>query len=338
MWLVTNKTNCIKLKKFEKNVIIPFFTELLNCKRQKTYCDFAKYINSINKDNEFGLLVYICKRKVDKIKFIDCVNDLISNYTYEQLKGYYYIYLKQNRQVTQKRTSIDIFTIPEQFKKIFVNFFYNRFFTDDKIWNFFDTSGFSRSDFHKNFKNENKIFVCPYCDIDTTLNIGNNQIEHFWPKDQFPFLAMNALNLVSSCHSCNMPFEGKGRSVNAPISMPYTKQIGEYVKFKINIPKEQVKVSSCILDVSNYILLLKLDKRYSNPQVYNYLIYLGNSLYNSIIQYENTQGKKLTCSELNDYITTAKKHDKKNTPLYFALMGIYNNYDNYKQYLRDLNP
>lgn len=29
MWFVTNKTNCIKLKKFEKKVIIPLFTELL---------------------------------------------------------------------------------------------------------------------------------------------------------------------------------------------------------------------------------------------------------------------------------------------------------------------
>ena len=32
MWFVTNKTNCIKLKKFEKKVIIPLFTELLNYK------------------------------------------------------------------------------------------------------------------------------------------------------------------------------------------------------------------------------------------------------------------------------------------------------------------
>lgn len=218
MWFVTNKTNCIKLKKFEKKVIIPLFTELLNYKRQSDYSDFVKYLNAKNINNQNDALIYICKRKVNKIKFIDCVNKIISDYTYEQIRWYFYIYLIQNKQIKEKQTSIGFFKIPEPFKTIFVDFFYNKFFSNDKIWSFLDTSSFSRSDFHNNFKNENRLFVCPYCDIDTTLNIGNNQIEHFWPKSQFPFLAMNALNLISSCHSCNMPFEGKGTSVRTPYS------------------------------------------------------------------------------------------------------------------------
>ena len=64
--------------------------------------------------------------------------------------------------------------------------------------------------------------------------------------------------------------------------------------------------------------LLNLKNRYANPQIYNYLLNLGNSLYSDIIQYENNLGKKLTDSELNNYITTAKKHDKKHIPLYFV--------------------
>ena len=70
--------------------------------------------------------------------------------------------------------------------------------------------------------------------------------------------------------------------------------------------------------------------------IINYLLNLGNSLYSDIIQYENNLGKKLTDSELNNYITTAKKHDKKHIPLYFALMSIYNNYDNYILYLHNI--
>lgn len=168
------------------------------------------------------------------------------------------------------------------------------------------------------------------------MNIGNNQIEHFWPKSQFPFLAMNALNLISSCHSRNMPFEGKGTSVRTPISTPYTKQIGNYVKFIMNISKEQIDISTNLQDISNYVYLLNLKNRYANPQIYNYLLNLGNSLYSDIIQYENNLGKKITDSELNNYITTAKKHDKKHIPLYFALMSIYNNYDNYILYLHNI--
>lgn len=109
MWFVTNKTNCIKLKKFEKKVIIPLFTELLNYKRQSDYSDFVKYLNAKNINNQNDALIYICKRKVNKIKFIDCVNKIISDYTYEQIRWYFYIYLIQNKQIKEKQTSIDFF-------------------------------------------------------------------------------------------------------------------------------------------------------------------------------------------------------------------------------------
>lgn len=76
-----------------------------------------------------------------------------------------------------------------------------------------------------------------------------------------------------------MPFEGKGTSVRTPISTPYTKQIGNYVKFIMNISKEQIDISTNLQDISNYVYLLNLKNRYANPQIYNYLLNLGNSLY-----------------------------------------------------------
>ncbi len=111
-----------------------------------------------------------------------------------------------------------------------------------------------------------------------------------------------------------MPFEGKGTSVRTPISTPYTKQIGNYVKFIMNISKEQIDISTNLQDISNYVYLLNLKNRYANLQIYNHLLNLGNSLYSDIIQYENNLEKKLTDSELNNYITAAKKHDKKHIP------------------------
>ena len=53
-----------------------------------------------------------------------------------------------------------------------------------------------------------------------------------------------------------MPFEGKGTSVRTPISTPYTKQIGNYVKFIMNISKEQIDISTNLQDISNYVYLL----------------------------------------------------------------------------------
>ena len=55
----------------------------------------------------------------------------------------------------------------------------------------------------------------------------------------------------------------------------------------MNISKEQIDISTNLQDISNYVYLLNLKNRYANPQIYNYLLNLGNSLYSDIIQYEN---------------------------------------------------
>ena len=56
--------------------------------------------------------------------------------------------------------------------------------------------------------------VCPYCGHnfirsvkysrqDGTLNVAKAQIDHFFPKGQYPFLALSYANFVPSCPTCN---------------------------------------------------------------------------------------------------------------------------------------
>ncbi|TNJ63779.1 hypothetical protein FE784_23965 [Paenibacillus hemerocallicola] len=55
------------------------------------------------------------------------------------------------------------------------------------------------------------IKVCPYCNRNYVNNINfgakgvkrSSQLDHFFSKDEFPFLAMSFYNLVPSCPSCN---------------------------------------------------------------------------------------------------------------------------------------
>lgn len=54
--------------------------------------------------------------------------------------------------------------------------------------------------------------VCPYCDGD----IGEPDLDHYLPKQQFPLLACSPWNLVPVCKSCNNAIVGKGES--PPIS------------------------------------------------------------------------------------------------------------------------
>ena len=330
MWKVENKENYKILKLFEENIILPFFNNLLISKKQN-YQDFKEYLKNNINIKEHKILDYICKRKDNKKKFINCVNNLLM-LNYNELKKYYKIYKKQNKKLEKKQLNIKVENIPEDLKTIFIEFFYKKFFDKPKIWKLIGTEIFCRDKFHINFKEENSIYVCPYCDTDTFINSGNGEIEHFFPKSKFPFLAMNGLNLISSCHSCNKPFEGKGnKNIIFPVSMPYVEQIGDYINFKIDISEKVVKLDTNEDRITNYINLFQLDKRYSKDNVYKYIIKIGKSWYDNIIEYKKKIGRNISSNELKEFIIIAKQNEEKMCPYFFALKSLYSNYDNYKK-------
>lgn len=62
------------------------------------------------------------------------------------------------------------------------------------------TLHFDRDTFVQEFLQENNnLSVCPFCDGD----LGSAQVDHFFPKAKFPFLACHPLNLVPICSTCN---------------------------------------------------------------------------------------------------------------------------------------
>jgi len=64
---------------------------------------------------------------------------------------------------------------------------------------------YSRYDFVKLFK----LKSCPYCNrnyiftIDSKTNRLRAEIDHFYPKSKYPFLALSFYNLIPSCQVCN---------------------------------------------------------------------------------------------------------------------------------------
>ena len=65
---------------------------------------------------------------------------------------------------------------------------------------------------------------CPYCNRNYTFTVVNTdgrmrpQIDHFYPKSEFPFLAMSFFNLIPSCPSCN---HTKSDDFNKDLINPY---------------------------------------------------------------------------------------------------------------------
>ena len=78
------------------------------------------------------------------------------------------------------------------------------------------------------------IEVCPYCQRNYISSYGKKttaDLDHFYPKSLYPFLALSLYNFIPSCQVCNSRFKGykdKGISV-----YPYKESFDELgVKFK----------------------------------------------------------------------------------------------------------
>ncbi len=81
------------------------------------------------------------------------------------------------------------------------------------------------------------IKVCPYCNrnfIDTYVPErsgklkSNAQLDHFYPKEQYPYLALSLYNLIPCCAVCN---HGKS-NYNQELIYPYKESFGDYAKFE----------------------------------------------------------------------------------------------------------
>jgi hypothetical protein len=80
--------------------------------------------------------------------------------------------------------------------------------------------------------------VCPYCNRNYIFNFtksGNHeataQLDHFFDKSSYPYLAVSAYNLVPSCSTCNQRKSAK----QLDVFYPYTESFNEYAKFEYTL-------------------------------------------------------------------------------------------------------
>lgn len=78
--------------------------------------------------------------------------------------------------------------------------------------------------------------VCPYCGRSFTTTVKRrdgkyiraNQVDHYFPKAEYPWLALSIWNWIPACGSCNLQ---KGDNIS-PILYPYTEEMGEIYRFR----------------------------------------------------------------------------------------------------------
>lgn len=97
-----------------------------------------------------------------------------------------------------------------------------------------------------------KVSVCPYCNRQYIFVVGSSkdkharpEIDHFFPKEKYPFLALSFFNFIPSCHSCNHTKNAK----EDDIIYPYKESFSSEAKFALCISPSNRKITSA--DLSN---------------------------------------------------------------------------------------
>jgi hypothetical protein len=95
-----------------------------------------------------------------------------------------------------------------------------------------------------NFISNIDLKTCPYCNRNYIYSISKSgeiksQIDHFYPKSKYPFLAMSYYNLIPSCPTCNgfgAKEEKDPRENNNELINPYLIEDDDF-KFSFEIKK-----------------------------------------------------------------------------------------------------
>lgn len=330
MWKVTNNQNFIFLNSFKLKIIIKIFKIILELS--------GKQMNLSSKNDfwkgtfNFGLLTqeskalinYIMNVQLKNVKFSEVIFDLLNNNDKNTIKSIIEIFIIQNNQIESQDYAIVQQNVPDEIKRIFVDFYYNKFFVDQNIWSGLNLSEYNRTSFHENFKKENNLSVCPYCDIDTVVTNSNNNIEHFFPKSKYPLICMNPYNLISSCIACNKAHEGKGDTAPThPISMPYSEEIQNYIEFDMDFTNRKISLINKGSDRHrNYLKLLKLNNRYQTQSVFNSLDKKANTLFDIC-----SKGGTIDMDVLESYLRLKAKDEN----LIVALNNLIKKYPQYRQ-------
>jgi len=148
--------------------------------------------------------------------------------------------------------------------------------------------------------------VCPYCNRIYTYtvkedNCGDNitrpELDHYFPKSEYPILALSFFNLIPSCSICNSTIKGK-KNLNLSTNLhPYLEGVDESYKFDYGMDdislfdgdknKMELKIyKGNLIDKSNKTLkFFKIEEIYQNHKdtVVN-LILLRKRYTNSVLK------------------------------------------------------
>ncbi|MNJ17325.1 hypothetical protein D3C77_116020 [compost metagenome] len=123
----------------------------------------------------------------------------------------------------------------EKFKELFYKWI-NDF---EKVFSYSALS----SDIGHDITDEWKIHICLYCNDEPIQTKGNRvkfrtDLDHFYPKTKFPFLAVTLSNLIPAGKTCNQSYKGNKDMIEH--EHPFVRGVGQSRVFHLNTPFGEV--------------------------------------------------------------------------------------------------
>ncbi len=235
-----------------------------------------------------------------------------------------------------------IFLPFKDFKILIQNIESNRF-SDEEINNsrdiFIKTYEIIRNYFGTYLQKENKIFLCPYCErnyinvIDIENENGHRKVikpdlDHFYPKSKYPYLACSIENLIPACQFCNQRIKHELDPLERNLPNPLEVKIFETISFNYSEKLIFVENKENLDDkIKKYIENFFIEEIYSrHTEILDDILKLSKK-YNQLKQSHiyNTCKSFFSMKEVEDLIFHSYKHiDKKRTPLWKLKESLFN--------------
>lgn len=111
-------------------------------------------------------------------------------------------------------------------------------YSDDLLDKIFQYKNFANRKVVREILREMEIPVCTYCNrlYITVLKQGKvrAQMDHFFPKTRYPYLALCLYNLIPSCGVCNQA-KSELDTKSFPLLYPYEEEFGEKATFALDL-------------------------------------------------------------------------------------------------------
>lgn len=207
--LFEDELECLREKIEEKNSKVK--------DRDKAFEDFLESNKGLLKEE----IVNKTKQGIFKNESIKNKNNFKKNFKAEEIiKNEYLNYLKNYNEI--KKMMETIFSYDDFARK-------DKKEEKDNKWN------------RDKFLSKININACPYCNRQYIVGFFNDKdifmsadLDHYYPKSRYPFLALSIYNFIPSCQICNSRLKGSKDFHKRKHIYPYKECFGDDAKFRIS--------------------------------------------------------------------------------------------------------